>query len=169
MLAIPLYKITPTHVLEGCDSSNISFHTSLEVTCEANSAHGRARSIMHLCRTFCFWRGSEEPPTGEMPATTNHSVSQQYEALVFFCFNRQSRHLTKFRGYLSQWVNQSGYSNTTIQRISLYLPSYSSVGPCLTCDGVNSGALSMSYGFVSHLFVILKCSNCNKNRQIQVL
>ena len=169
MLAIPLYKITPNRVLEGCDGSNISFHTSLEVTCEASSAHGGVRSIMHLCRIFCFWRGSEEPPTGEMPATTNHSVSQQYESLVFFCFNRQSRHLTKFKVYFSQWGNQSGYSNTTIQSISLYLPSYCSVGLCLTCDGVNSGALSLSYGFVSHLFVILKCSNYNKNRQIPVL
>ena len=70
---------------------------------------------------------------------------------------------------MSQWVNQSSYANNVILRISSYQPSYSSVGPCLTCECVNSGALSMSYGFVSYLFAVLNCSNYNKNRQIPVL
>ena len=47
---------------------------------------------------------------------------------------------------MSQWLNQSVSANIVIQWISSYQPSYSSVGPCLTCDGVNSGGLTMSYG-----------------------
>ena len=76
---IPLDKITPHHVLEGHDGSNVNIypHTSLEKSwqkCDASSAHGRAWPIVNSRRTFGFWRGSEKPPASEMPATTNHSV-----------------------------------------------------------------------------------------------
>ena len=53
-------KLPPINVLEGRDGSNFSSHTSL----------GNPDKKMR-CELL---EGSEKPPAGEMPATTNYSV-----------------------------------------------------------------------------------------------
>ena len=89
------------------------------------------------------------------------------QVIGFSFLSRQSRHLIKFGGYVSQWVNQSSYANTVILRISSYQLSYTSVGPCLTCECVNSGALSMSYGFVSYLLLFWIAQTTTKTDKFQ--
>ena len=68
--------------------------------------------------------------------------------------------------YVSQWTDQSSYAHNVIQRYSSYQPTYDSVVQCLTCDGVNRGALNASFDFRSikfSAFVVLKTQQKSTN------